>query len=89
MVLIVQTQFQGLLAIIVQRQQIVIIVGSAMQDPAVEVNGGINQPMGCSTIFGLHVKRDIAEREISVVAEHHAPMCSRVQLEWLCYPFDR
>ena len=32
-----------------------VIIRAAMKDPALEVDGGINQGIRCAAIFGLHM----------------------------------
>ena len=42
-----------------------------MKNATVVVNSGVDQGVGLAAIFGLHVKSDISELEIRVVAEDH------------------
>src|ERR1700740_2593988 len=69
--LFTHTQFKRLLTVFGQRKQIKIVAGSAVQDAPVEVHGGIDQGVGCSAVFRLHVKGEIADSEIAVVPENH------------------
>ncbi len=58
-VLFVDAKFQSLLAIFVERKKIKIVVGAAMQDPALKINGGVNEGVEFAAIFGLNVKGSV------------------------------
>jgi hypothetical protein len=47
-----------------------------MHNPAAEVNGGVDQRAGDTTILRLHVKGGLADLDIRVVAEQH-DLCFR------------
>ena len=60
-VLFVDAKFQSLLAIFVERKKIKIVVGAAMKDPALIINGGVNEGVGFAAIFGLNVKSNVTD----------------------------
>lgn len=70
-VLVVQTKFQRTFMGRVQREQIKIVVGEAVQHTPVEINGGINERVRGATIFGLDVIGNFANRHIRVMANEH------------------
>ena len=44
-----------------------------MQHPATIVDGRVDQGVGFTAIFGLHVKRNVSDFKVRVVAENHDP----------------
>src|SRR5208337_5242733 len=54
-VLLIQAQFQGLLAIVIERQQVVVIIRAAVQHASAEVDRGVNQGEGFATVLCLDV----------------------------------
>ena len=69
--LLFEAEFQGLLAIFVQGKQVEIVVGSAMENAPVIVDGGIEERVGVTAVFRLDMEGDIPELEIRVVTEDH------------------
>jgi hypothetical protein len=69
--LLVQAEAQGLFAIRIERDEVVVVVGAAMQDATAEVDGGIDERGRDAAILGLHVKAGVADLHIRVVAEQH------------------
>jgi hypothetical protein len=70
--LIVQSYLQRLLAIGIQRQQVVIFIGAPVQHAAPAVHGGVDDRSGNAAIFGLHVEHGSVHRYVCVVTEQHA-----------------
>jgi len=82
-VLLFHAHFQRFLVLGVHRQQIKIIVGSAMQHSAMIKNRAVDQRMRLAAIFRLDVERAAAESDIAVVAKGHDRCASRC----LCWKF--
>jgi hypothetical protein len=59
--LLIQPEFQSLLAVIVERQEVKVIVCSAVENPAVVINRGVNQPMRHPAILCLDVQHKRAD----------------------------
>jgi len=69
--LIVEAEFEGVTGVVVERQEIEVVEGAAMQNPALAVDGGVDESVGFTAVFGLHVKSGIADFDIGVVAKNH------------------
>ena len=70
-VLFIEAQLERGFAIGIERQEVVIIVGAAMQHAAAAIDGGIDQRVGDTGVLGLHVIRGLAETNIGVMTEDH------------------
>ena len=75
-VLVSEPQLQCFFAVGIERQEIKIIVGAAMQDSAAAVNRGVDEGIGDATVLGLDVKGEVTDFDIGVVAEQHVPGCA-------------
>ncbi len=62
--LIVHTKLERLLAVGIQRQEIGIALGAAMQNTPEVVHGGVDHGAVHATIFGLDVDDHSAERYV-------------------------
>jgi len=78
--LFINAKLQRLLIVVVHREQVVIIIGTAMQHATLKINGGVYQGVSRAAIFGLHMQRVRSEFEIGVVPEdHQLPLCSQTR----------
>src|SRR5260370_17012292 len=73
-VLFIETHFQGLFMAGVERQQVEIIVRSAVQYAPAKINGGIDERIGDAAIFRLHVIRRLASCHVPIMTEKHSPI---------------
>ena len=70
--LLIEAKFQGLETVGVERKQIKVIVGAAVKDAALVIDGGIEEGVSLAAIFRLDVEGQGAEFHIGIVAEEHA-----------------
>jgi hypothetical protein len=93
--LLVHSEFQRLLAFWIQGKQILIVVGAAVQNASLKIDGGINQGMSGAAIFRLDVVGDPGDRHVRVVPEEHFRIRSDLRAGWskpgrnLAAAFDR
>ena len=59
--LFIQPEFQGLLPVMVERQQVKVIACSTVENPAVAINRGVDQPMRHAAILCLDVQHKRAD----------------------------
>ena len=69
--LIIDAGLESVFSFGIERQQIEIIVGAAMQDTTLPVHGGIDGRVVDSAILGLHVNCFRAYAQVAVVPEQH------------------
>jgi len=69
--LLIEPKLQSLFAVGVDREEIEIVVGSAVQDAAVEINGGVNESVGGAAILRLDVVGRLARFHVGVMTEQH------------------
>ena len=69
--LFIEAQLERGFAIGIERQEIVIIVGAAVQHAAAAIDGGVDQRAGNAGVLGLHVISGLAEINIGVMTEDH------------------
>ena len=89
--LFIEPEFQGLLAVIVERQEVKIIACSAVQNPAAVIYRSVDQPICRPAILCLDVQSKPADFQVRIVAKHHTlrrSCCRRsrrqgILLRWL------
>jgi len=64
MVLVIEPEPESLGTVLIQREQIEIVVGPAMENPAAVVNRGVQQSVRLTAILGLNVEDDIPNSQI-------------------------
>src|SRR5271168_29979 len=70
-VLVVEAELECFFPVGVEREEIEIIVGAAVQHAAAAIDGSVDEGVGDAAVLGLHVKRGVTDDDIGVVAEHH------------------
>jgi NADH-quinone oxidoreductase subunit A len=80
--LLVHAQFESAFAIRVERKQVKIIVGAAVQDVAAEINGRINKSVNRAAFFRLDVEGGVGDRHVRVVTELHFPVRFGLREGW-------
>lgn len=78
----IHAEFQGMLAFGIQRKQIVVVIGAAVQNSPLKIYSGINQGMSSAAIFCLHVAGNAGDRHVRVVPEKHFRIRSDLR-DWL------
>jgi len=73
-VLFIETHFQGLLMVRVERKQVEVIIRSPVQYPSAKIDGGIDERVGGAAIFRLDVIRRVACFHVRIVTEEHSPI---------------
>jgi NADH-quinone oxidoreductase subunit A len=68
----IHPEFQSMLAIGIQRKQVMVVVGAAVQNASLEVDSGINQGMSRAAIFRLDVVGNSRDRHVRIVPEKHS-----------------
>jgi hypothetical protein len=58
------------------------MIGAAVQNASVKINGGINQGMTSASIFRLDVVGDAGDRHVRVVPEEHFLIRSDLRDGW-------
>src|ERR1700733_4405798 len=69
--LLIEAQFEGCFTIGIERQEVEIIIGPAVQHAAPAVNSSVNQAAGGAGVLGLHVVFGVSESNVAVVTENH------------------
>jgi hypothetical protein len=93
--LLIDAEFQSALAIGIQRKQILIMIGAAVQNASLEINSSINHGISSAAIFRLDVVGDSGDRHVRVVPEEHVRIRSHLRVGWskpgrnLAAAFDR
>jgi len=80
-VLFIETHLQGLFMAGVERQQVEIIVRSAVQHASAKIDSGIDERVGDAAIFCLDVIRRLACCHVRIMTEKHSPIRPGLRVE--------
>ena len=70
-VLVVEANLEGMQAVFVEREEILIIRSAAVHDATATIHGGVKDGVSFAAVLGLDVVGDTVEGDVGIVSEEH------------------
>ena len=70
-VLVVEANLEGVKAVFIEREEVLIIRGAAVHDATATIHGGVKDKVSFAAVLGLDVVGDTVEGDVRIVSEEH------------------